>query len=575
MSLTSSLLIGQTALTASQVALQVTGNNLANAATPGYHRQRVDLTTIAGQRQGNVFTGRGVQISDIRRVVDPALQARLRGAIAQEQAADVEHRLLSTIESLTSELTGTDLSSQLSKFFNAFSEIANNPASAVMRSNVIEEGAALASYIRGLRTDLLQTRSQVDAELAANVKQADGLVRQIANLNGAISISEVGNGQNAGLRDQRDELVRQLSELFEVTIVEQPGGAVDVLIDSQPVVLGSESRGLELRTREVGGEPQVDVLISTTGTSLKVKGGRIGALLEGRVGNVQQAIDSLDSLASALIFEVNKLHSVGRPSGRITDQTGWFVVPPADQSRALNDPANTALSSLPFGPVNGSFTVTMHDASGNKSTTTILVDLDGLDSGGNPGFGDDTSLEDLRAALNAIPNLNAEITPDGRLRLYTDQGSDVSFSDDTSGVLAVLGINTYFQGSTAQDIAVRSDLRNDPGKLTIGMLDGTNETALAIAQLRDEKITSLSGLSLHDSWQQFSDRSAVRTAGAAVRVGALSSVRASLEAQESALGGVSVDEESINLLKYQQQYQGAARFISVIDEMTQILLNLV
>lgn len=575
MSLTSSLLIGQTALTASQVALQVTGNNLANAATPGYHRQRVDLTTIAGQRQGNVFTGRGVQISDIRRVVDPALQARLRGAIAQEQAADVEYRLLSSIESLTSELTGTDLSSQLSKFFNAFSEIANNPASAVMRSNVIEEGAALASYIRGLRTDLLQTRSQVDAELAANIKQADGLVRQIANLNGAITVSEVGNGQNASLRDQRDELVRQLSELFEVTIVEQPGGAVDVLIDSQPVVLGSVSRGLELRIREVGGEPQVDVLISASGTSLKVKGGRIGALLEGRTGSVQEAIDSLDSLASALIFEVNKLHSVGRPSGRITDQTGWFVVPPADQARAMNDPANTALSGLPFKPVNGSFTVTMHDASGNKSTTTILVDLDGVDNSGNPGFGDDMSLEDLRAALNAIPNLNAEITPDGRLRLYTDQGSDVSFSDDTSGVLAVLGINTYFQGSSAQDIAVRSDLRNDPSKLTIGMVDGTNETALAIAQLRDKKITSLSGLSLHDSWQQFSDRSAVRTAGAAVRVGALSSVRASLEAQESALGGVSVDEESINLLKYQQQYQGAARFISVIDEMTQILLNLV
>ncbi len=575
MSLTSSLLIGQTALTASQVALQVTGNNLANAATPGYHRQRVDLSTIAGQRQGNVFTGRGVQVSDIRRVVDPALQARIRGAIAQEQAADVEYRLLSSIESLTSELTGTDLSSQLSKFFNSFSEIANNPASAVMRSNVIEEGAALASYMRGLRTDLLQTRSQVDAELATNVKQADGLVRQIANLNEAISTSEVGNGQNSSLRDQRDELVRQLSELFEVSVIEQPSGSVDVLIDSQPVVVGSVSRGLELRLREVNGEPQVDVLISSSRASLNVTGGRIGALLAGRTGNVQEAIDSLDSVASALIYEVNKLHTVGRPAGRITDQTGWLVVPPADQTLAFNDPTNTALSGLPFRPTNGSFTVTMHDASGNKTTTTILVDLDGVDNSGNPGFGDDMSLEDLRAALDAVPDLNAEITADGRLRLYTDQGADVSFGDDTSGVLAVLGINTYFQGSSAQDIAIRSDLRNDPSKLTIGMVDGTNETALAIAQLRDKKVTSLAGLSIQDSWQQFSDKSAVRTAGAAVRVGALSGVRASLEAQESALGGVSVDEESINLLKYQQQYQGAARFISVIDEMTQILLGLV
>jgi flagellar hook-associated protein 1 FlgK len=249
MGLTSSLLIGRTALTASQVALQVTGNNIANAATVGYHRQRVGLSPLPGQSMGqNIFAGRGVAISEIRRVVDPALSARVRSSLADEQAAQVEVSILNTLESLTNELTGIDLSTELGRFFNAFSELANNPAGTATRATVIERGVSLASYVRSLRSDMIEARQQLESQLMTNVNRADELLGNIASLNGAIVTAELGRGEEGSLRDQRELLITELSELMDVAVVEQSSGAVDILVDSVPVVQGQVSRGLERRS---------------------------------------------------------------------------------------------------------------------------------------------------------------------------------------------------------------------------------------------------------------------------------------------------------------------------------------
>jgi len=576
MSLTSSLLIGQTALSASQVALQVTGNNIANAATPGYHRQRVELSPLRGQMYGSgTFLGRGVGIADIQRMVDPALLARLRGSISDERAALTEQSVLARIESLTNELTGIDLSSELSEFFNRFSELANTPDASVVRSTVVEQGAALAGYIRSLRQDLVAARTEIDGQLSFNISRADSLCGEIARLNEAITTSELGQGEAGALRDQRDALINELAQLVDITVIEQDTGGVDILVDSVPIVLGVDSRGLELETESTSNGLEVNVLVSSTQEELRISSGTIGSLLAQREAAVTQMIDDVDALASALIFEVNRLHSIGRPPGLLTDTTGWLRVPLADQVLAMNDPANETFAELPFAPRNGSFSVRITDSEGNTTTTTIMVDLDGIDSTGVPGYGDDTTMEDIRAALDAIPNLTATITASGELRLTTAAGYDVSFESDSSGVLAVLGINTYFQGTDALDIEVREELAENPQLICIGLGEGTNETALAIAGLRDATSDLLNGDTLQGAWLRTTERVAVQASSANTRAQALGTVRASLEAQEAAISGVSLDEESINLLTYQQQYTGAARFISLVNDLTRVLLDLV
>lgn len=581
MSLSSSLHIGQSALAASQLALQVTGNNLANAATPGYHRQRVDLAPVQGQQMGQrLNVGRGVGVQEIRRLIDPALQARVRDAASAESAARVSQSVLEQLETITS-ATGSgenDLSTLLTRTFNAFSELANNPASPTSRAAVIEQGASLAGNLRDLRRQLIGQRGQVDAQTGDAVRQADSLLQQVADLNLAIITSEGGQGGNNGngnLRDQRDRLLGQLGELMDITVIDRGNGAVDVLANSTPLILGTSVTRLEFRVASDGSELTAKVINPANNEEITINSGTIGGLLANRTGSVERTIEDLDRLTSTLIFEVNSIHAQGRPASVLRDITGSLQVAVADQTRAFNDPANLTIDQLPYAPRNGSFVVRITDANGNASTTRISVDLDGLTNAGVPGTADDTSLASLVASLNTVTNLTAQITPAGELRLTTAAGYDVSFANDSSGVLATLGMNSFFTGTSGEDIAVRADLRADPTKLTIGSDPGKNEAALAIAGLRTKKLDSITGQSLNDLWSSSTGRNAVALQSANASLESLGTVRQSLEAQEAALSGVSSDEESINLITYQQQYQGAARFISVINDLTQVLLGLV
>ncbi|MGD9692856.1 MAG: flagellar hook-associated protein FlgK [Phycisphaerales bacterium] len=576
MSLTGSLYIGRSALAASQLALQVTGNNLANASTPGYTRQVARLNPLgAGVDSSGLSVGRGVQVQHIRRQIDQALQTRLEDAVSREQGTLVEQQILSQVEAILNELSGSDLSSELGRFFNAFSEVANNPSATETRAVAVEQGVALAGFLRGLRSDLEITRSQIDSQLDSATRRADDILREIANLNIEIARAEQGQGVANEMRDHRDGLVRELSELMDVTTIEQPNGAIDVLVGSTTLLTGNRSRGVEFYQETVGGKLSVSVRVKSTGETLPLTTGRLGALLGQRASTVEATIDDLDRVTANLIHEVNRIHSSGEPGRPLTDSTGWLRVGAGDQGLAFNDPSNATMSRLTVLPKNGSFTVYVRDGSGATTTTQIEVDLDGIDALGAAGYGDDTSLADLAAMLNGIPNLNAQVTAGGQLRVFTDSGYSVSFGDDTSGVLAVLGINTYFEGDSAANIAVRQEIQQDPLRLVAGTATSANGAALAMSALRDASVEGLGGLSLTNVWLKTVERVGSEGASALVRASAASLVKENLQAQRDGVSGVSVDEESINLLTYQRQYQGAARFITVVDELMQTLLAIV
>jgi len=576
MGLTSALQIGRTALTASQAAIQVAGNNIANAATPGYHRQVATIIPVRGSTESeNSFFGQGVRLQDINRQIDGSLQSRLRGAISDQQAATLDQSLLSQIESVLGELDTGDLSSQLSSFFNAFSELANNPNATASRSVIVEQGITLAAFTQRMRDSLVSLRDQVDSQLRTNVQGADDLLSRVAQLNEEITVSEAGRATNNSLRDQRDTLIDQLSEMFDISTIEQPNGAIDVLIGSSPVVQGNVSRGLDVKFQSNGAT--VDAIVEITDKSERINPttGKIGALLGQRQGTIQQTLNDLDSVASAVIFDVNNIHASGQPATGLTNTVGTLAVPTVDQTLALNDPTNQTLSGLPFAPSNGSFVVVVRDAaSGAEQRTTITVDLDGIDATGAPGFANDTSLQDIQTALNGVGNLTASITTAGKLQINASAGFEFHFEDDTSGSLATLGVNTFFEGKDASDIAVRSEIVGDPQLVVAGATAGANDAALKIADLATTPSKLTGGISLTEAWRRTSDRIAVASNGASTRASASGVVRSSLEAQQLAVSGVSVDEESINLITNQRQFQAAAQFISSIDNMTQILLGL-
>lgn len=561
MSLNGAIQVGQSALVASQAAIQVTGNNMANAATVGYHRQSVHLSPVKGELIGNgQFVGRGVKILSVRREIDNALQSRLRTSISNEHASMMDQRFLTAIETLQNELTDNDLSTQLSRFFNSFSEIANNPEDNAVRSLTVQQGQSLANTISRMRDEYTVVRNEVDRTLGDTVNKADQLLDQIGVINTQIVTSEHVAGQANALRDQRDILLDELSQYTDITVIEQDSGSVDVLVGSIPVLLAGESRGLELRTVSRDDVVEVSIRVAADGTQLQMDSGRIGGLMRQREENIEPSIEAINTFAHQLIHQVNRLHSQGQGQVGFESMEGTSLV--GDTAALLN----SGDAGLPFTIENGSFFVHVtHQDTGQRIATRIDVD------------GTQMSLDDLIAEINAnVTNVTAGTGVGNPLTLDADPGYEISFSEDSSGALAALGLNTFFTGSTADDIDVNQVVLDRPELLAVGLdhLPGSNGTALAMADLQNVSIDDLGGASLRSFWQNQVNDLAVRTDAANDEVAATALVRESLASQVSAVSGVSLDEESINLLQFQRQFQAAARFINVIDEALQTLMSL-
>ena len=232
--------------------------------------------------------------------------------------------------------------------------------------------------------------------------------------------------------------------------------------------------------------------------------------------------------------------------------------------------ATAALDStqagLKYTPVNGSFVIHVTQGSSGLDTSTLVkVSL---------GSSGSTSLNDLAASLNAISGVSATVT-DGKLTISsTDPDATISFSQDSSGVLADLGINTFFTGSDASNIAMNQTLTGQPDLLAAAQNGDPddNSNALALANLENSSVPELGGSSLQQNYQSIINNIGASTANAQTNATATQDVTDTLQSQQSSLSGVSLDEETMNLMQQQQAYQGAARLITTISAMMQTLI---
>ena len=225
-------------------------------------------------------------------------------------------------------------------------------------------------------------------------------------ISATIGSLETGATEAAALRDRRDQIVSELSTLVDVSVNENPEGLYDVFVGSTPVVLGTRNRGVDVERETVDGVTSVSIRLKDNRAPLPVQSGSIGGLLQSRDGAIDATVEKLDTLASNLIFEVNKIHSTGRNADRLGATSATLPIAGPDRLLPINDPNNAAFANLPFAAQNGSFTIEVYNADTQTSNTVqIPVDLDGLDASNLPGVGDDTTPEDIRAALDAIPGM--------------------------------------------------------------------------------------------------------------------------------------------------------------------------
>ncbi len=566
---TSALYIGKSALLTYQSALQVAGQNITNAGSPNYARQTPVLTGLPGVRLPEGFvSGGGVQMSALRRNVDEALENRLRRGISDEESALVEQQVLGRIEALFNELSDYDLSSLLNQFFNSWSDVQNTPQDMSARGVVLTTGSALAETFQRMRRDLVASYDELNERIGPLVSQVNQFSQQIANLNVQIVQYEAGGrSPAAALRDQRDAVLQDLAKLVEIRIYAQVDGSVNVFAGNDPLVQAGQWRELTVRSEMVDGLPTSRVRFADNNIMVDVRGGELEGIVNSRRQHVLQQMDNLDALALALIQDVNLLHSEGQGLAGWTSLTGTYGV--LEAGVALN----TADNGLDLSVVNGSFLVTVTTGTGDSArseVTQVHVDLDGI--------GADTTLNDLSSLLDAIDGISASVTADGRLKIEAS-GADTtfSFSQDSSNVLAALGVNTFFGGRGASDISVNELLAGSPELVAAATehSQGDGSNAGRLASLATEISATLGSVSLLDHYGMVVGAAAVAAQAAVNAVSAADVIVGSLKAQRESISGVNLDEEAIRLMQYERAFQGAARYIMVVDELINELLGLV
>lgn len=557
--------IGRSALAAYQAAVAVTGQNIANVGNPNYTRLTGRLNALEGGPTYGIAPGGGINLSALERHFDQAVEGRLRMALGARAADESTYQTLSQVEALYNELTEFDLSTGLMEFFSGFAELQDDPGEMTARNLIISTADATIRTMQRQRSALLQQAAYLNDAIALGTAYANEIAGEVAELNELIVVQEArGAGFSSPLRDRRDALLRDLAEMMDIDVREQDNGAVSVYINSEPLIEFDRSRGLTVETELEDGLARATVRFADNNGTVIIRDGRLAAQLRARDEHLSGQVAQLDQLARGLIYELNRLHSTG--CGLVGYQTITGTYTASDTSAALDGTA----AGLTFPVENGSFIVNLRDRqTGQTITRLIEVDLDGI--------GTDTSLDSLAQALAGVPGLAASVTTDGRLQLSVDENSEFWFSEDSSGALAALGIATFLDGTDAATIAVNDNLRNDPrliaASLSGALADGQN--AGRLAGLADVTSPLLNHQTLLDFQAAMVSSVAVETAGALTAYEAADVVYSGLVAQRESVSGVSLDEEVINLTKYEVAYQGAARFLGVLDDLTYELLALV
>ena len=701
--------IGHTALTAAQAWISVTGSNIANADTEGYTRRYVD------QRDGGTITTKpggeslGVNAQQVLRYFDAFLESSYVRQSTNSARWSEQETIMSSVENLFNESNRTGISSTLTEFFTAWSDLAQRPDDTATRESLLSYADSLGDMLGSTVDSLKAIQSEMDVSINQGVDRVNALAQSIADLNKQINArTREGVSNPNDLLDQRDQMVRELAGLVDVQTTDNGGGDYTVRLSTgQPLVQGLDTFDLQVlgpRAEErltanssyagsvqfdgtdsheytleivnggaVGdtpppsfrvsldggktwlrdedgnelrytitdndGDGQVDPVLvkelnisfsETSGFSAgdkfdivpktglywieptrgpqnitpqtyldgtengnRATGGTLTAYFSVRDDNCGRYLDELDAVASSLIWEVNRIHSQGTGNSLLDYAQGQRQVQSATQALGSAQAILPDADRLQSGNVNIHF----YDKTTGDYLTSGMLDFDAAADGVQNFDPSVHTLEDVANAINtsfpdpnnAGQNLLKASIQDGRLLLETNDASNVQFAmgTDSSGLMAALGINVFFTGSSASDLAVNNQLHSNVNYIAAGQVNGDyqanagdNVTATAIAKLTDSTVT------ISTVWKTVSNQTIsqyyanlVTTVGSDTRLTQTNAeyhtaLTSDLEDQVSSVTGVNLDEEMANLIKYQHSYTAAAKLITTADQMLQTLLGL-
>lgn len=621
--------IGVTGLRASQRALATAGHNIVNVNTEGYTRQRVELGSLKPQAFGNGFQGKGVEVTNVRRLVDQFLVNQVRVTATNNANVESFHEFASQIDRILGE-ADAGAASAMNGFFDSMQNVADSPASTPARAVLLAQAGEMTDRFNALAGHLENLDRAVNTRIKQVVSDVNDMAQAIAELNETI-VLETGKAQGKApndLLDQRDQLLDQLSRMVGIETVMQEDGAVNVTIgNGQALVVGQtvmtlgavqnpeDSSRLEVAYLLQGNE----VVISDSLTK-----GDLGGMLRFRDEMLVPTRNDIGRLAATLAVSFNEQHQAGMDlTGALG--TDFFSL---TEPYSIADPANTGSITLSFDTANiGDLTADDYRLSYDGSNFTLQNLSTGATqnlgaSGAGPfavdgivitetagaAAGDAWLLQPTRYAASDVRVAIDDATRIAAAAPVKTQAATTNVSNARISAATVLDATdanllntttitfedpptTYqvngsgsFAYTSGADIDIngwRIQITGSPEAGDSFVVDsntggvGDNGNAIQLAGLQKELILDGGTATVGQSYEKIVGNVGAQTRQADLGSKATAALMKEAVDAKQEVGGVNLDEEAADLLRFQQHYRASAQIISAANAMFDALLSAV
>ena len=599
----SSLSTSYSGLQAHQVMVDVTGNNISNASDEFYSRQKVVVRPEKPIYFQDYNLGRGVSVETIARAHDEFVFSRYRRANEESQFYDTHFTYLREASAFFPEVDGVGIYNDLERYFDAWKDLAKNSSDPAQKQNLAKDTATLTNNIQETRRRLEILQRKASDELEVVVKEVNLAAKEIAEINKKLKEMEDGLElkQANELRDRRDELEFNLQSLiganvfknhlksdystypqradFDDEYVLNIGRGFNIVDGSMyhPIILEKDNNANHLSRVYFQGADFKRIEITEKITQGKA-GSLIGLYSSGidgtPVGKIQDYINQLDIFAKGFIEATNAIYA----------QSATNVI----KSDKLDIWGKYALLDSNYNLKEGSFDIIVYNTTGDEMVRkTIHIDRI-------------TTIYDVVNAINANTDDNKDNNPlndvDDYFRAYYDdvarefviqakdpaKGLYVSIKDNGTNFTGALGLNRFFDGNSAKDIELNREYVRDSTLIRpwLAPINGNFDVANMMQQLQYDEVDFYTSkfdskkMRIPEFFQFLTGRVATQTEQTQRTKETKDSVLSAVKKEHLSISQVSVDEEMVNLIKFQGGYAANAKVITTIDRMIETLLGI-
>ncbi|EAH5886873.1 flagellar hook-associated protein FlgK [Campylobacter upsaliensis] len=597
---------GVTGLKASEVQIATTGNNISNANSTFYTRQRVVQTTNGYITTGGVQVGTGTAIESIVRLHDEHAYFKLKNASTQQEYTGYLGQVLEEISQRFPDLKNTGILNNLENYNKAWNDFASNPNENATKIALVNATKTLAESVNEAHSTLKKVQQKVNDDIKSTVEEINRIGEEIAHINKQIYGEEALPTDHANeLRDRRDELELTLSKLvsavaskneivqdnrFEQTITD-PGHHYNLSIEGFSIVDGVNFHPLKLDYDDKN--KSYSIYYQTPDEKIhdltaKLKGGQLGAQLdlrgrdydklEGAYDNgiLQGYIDSLNTFSKTLITETNNLYAGSAKNSATSDYLEGLTgdVPLMNYDRTIQA---------------GTFDIVIYDEKGNEKVrksitidvTTTMNDLMNQIKANTDDNKDNNSGNDVDDFINASFSFDSK-SNSGLFQINAKNGFKVSLEDKGTNFAGAFSVGGFFSGKDASDIRVKESLLSDPSTVRASKngVDSGNDMANQIIQLQYDKVSfynkdgTIDELTMEEYYRKFTGKIASDGENNNVIHKSNMTLYNSVYAEYQSKSGVNTNEELAALIQWQSSYGAAAKIVSTVDQMLDTLLGL-